>query len=121
MAHSSELRSAAAHTRRHRQRTMRLDSEVTIPSPLKVGARATRWCRLRFALAGLVVMAATRPTSGQQPRLPPSSPDTVRLAADMFFRAVADERWQTAAAMMDTTLMQFVVAQRLRWQPQIAS
>ena len=50
-----------------------------------------------------------------------SSADTVRLAADVFFRAVADERWEAAAAMMDTTLMRFVVAQRLRWQPQIAA
>ena len=53
-------------------------------------------------------------------RRPQSSPDSVRLAADLFFRAVADERWQAAAAMVDTTLMRFIVAQRLRWQQQIA-
>jgi hypothetical protein len=50
-----------------------------------------------------------------------ASPDSARFAADLFFRAIADERWERAAAMMDTTLVQLIVAQRLRWQPQIAS
>lgn len=31
--------------------------------------------------------------------------DSARLAADLFFRAVADEKWDVAAAMTDTTPM----------------
>ena len=78
----------------------------------------------RWTLAlGLVAALGVASGAAAQPsaRRSQSSADTVRLAADVFFRAVADERWQAAAAMMDTTLMRFVVAQRLRWQPQIAS
>lgn len=43
--------------------------------------------------------------------LPAQSPDRardaarVRTAADMFFRAVADERWRDAAAMIDTQVV----------------
>src|SRR5262249_8283624 len=52
------------------------------------------------------------------PRGPQANADSARLAADLFFRAVADERWSVAATMVDTTLMHVIVAQRLRWQPQ---
>lgn len=69
----------------------------------------------------MTAVAFVREAAAQPSRRPQSTADTVRLAADVFFRAVADERWQSAAAMMDTTLMRFIVAQRLRWQPQIAS
>jgi hypothetical protein len=47
-----------------------------------------------------------------------SSADSVRLVADLFFRAVADERWEVAAAMVDTTLVRHMVSQRLRWRGQ---
>lgn len=68
-----------------------------------------------------MVAAAAQPSSAQSPAgRAQSNADSARFAADLFFRAVADERWQVAAAMTDTTLMRFVVAQRLRWQPQIA-
>jgi hypothetical protein len=49
-------------------------------------------------------------------RRPQASADSVRLAADLFFRAVADERWETAAAMMDTIIVKHIVNQRLRWR-----
>ena len=78
--------------------------------------RSHRYASFFLALA----LATARHTArGQQStRRPQSNADTVRLAADLFFRAVADERWNVAAAMTDTTLMRFIVAQRLRWQPQ---
>lgn len=74
----------------------------------------------RFALCGLMIATAVVPTNAQSaPRRPQSNPDTVRLAADLFLRAVADERWQVAAAMVDTAFMRFIVGQRLRWQRQV--
>lgn len=76
-----------------------------------------RWI---VAVSLLMLSGAPAATRAQAHRSQ-SNVDSVRLAADVFFRAVADERWQVAAAMMDTTLMRFIVAQRLRWQPQIAS
>jgi hypothetical protein len=73
----------------------------------------------RTALALALVVATVHEADAQSPsRRAQSSADTVRLAADLFFRAVADERWTTAATMVDTTLVRFVVAQRLRWQQQ---
>lgn len=76
----------------------------------------------RWTVAFALLILSLAPEAARaQARRAQSSIDTVRLAADVFFRSVADERWQTAAAMVDTTLMRFVVAQRLRWQPQIAS
>jgi hypothetical protein len=77
--------------------------------------------RASFCLALPAVMAGVVPHSADaQPatRRPQSNADSARLAADLFFRAVADERWSVAAAMTDTTLMRFIVAERLRWQPQ---
>jgi hypothetical protein len=72
----------------------------------------------RFAFALTLIVATVHEADAQPLQRPQSSADTVRLAADLFFRAVADERWTTAASMVDTTLMRFVVAQRLRWQRQ---
>lgn len=74
----------------------------------------------RFLTTCTAVLALWHaPLTAQAPsREPQAHADTVRLAADLFFRAVADERWNVAAAMTDTTLMRFIVAQRLRWQPQ---
>ncbi|HEX6049187.1 MAG TPA: hypothetical protein VFZ21_07960 [Gemmatimonadaceae bacterium] len=45
-----------------------------------------------------------------------ASADSARLAADLFFRAVADERWDAAAAMVDTIIVKHIVSQRLRWR-----
>jgi len=76
-----------------------------------------RWIRALTFVATVVALEAA-PAQAPAHR-PQSSPDSVRLAADLFFRAVADERWQAAASMMDTTFMRFIVAQRLRWQQQV--
>jgi len=75
--------------------------------------------RYAFVFLALSLTTACH-TADAQPsaRRPQANADSVRLAADLFFRAVADERWTAAAAMTDTTLMRFIVAQRLRWQPQ---
>lgn len=76
--------------------------------------------RFRLAVCLAMIAAAAVPANAQSAaRRPQSNPDTVRLAADLFLRAVADERWQVAAAMVDTTLMRFIVAQRIRWQRQV--
>jgi hypothetical protein len=76
----------------------------------------------RWTVAVTLLMVSSAPAAVRaQAHRPQSNVDSVRLAADVFFRAVADEHWQAAAAMMDTTLMRFIVAQRLRWQPQMAS
>jgi len=74
--------------------------------------------RSPIVVVAALAIAASESDAQSPTRRPQSSPDSARLAADLFFRAVADERWTTAAAMMDTTLMRFIVAQRLRWQPQ---
>ena len=83
---------------------------------MQLGRRLTTTLAVSLAVVVMAdVAAAQAPT-----KRPQATPDSARLTADLFFRAVADERWPTAAAMMDTTLMRFIVAQRLRWQPQIA-
>jgi hypothetical protein len=59
----------------------------------------------------------TRPVAGQPPaRRAAVNPDSVRLIADLFFRAVADERWEGAAAFVDTTAVRRMVLERLRWR-----
>ena len=74
----------------------------------------------RLAFLAVVLAAASHTADGQPAvRRPQANADTVRLAADLFLRAVADERWQVAASMVDTTLMRFIVAQRIRWQRQV--
>jgi hypothetical protein len=59
----------------------------------------------------------TRPVGGQPPpRRAPVSADTVRHVADLFFRAVADERWEVAAAFVDTSAVRRMVLERMRWR-----
>ena len=73
---------------------------------------------LTCAVALSLSIGSARAATAQTASRPRQSSDSVRLAADLFFRAVADERWPVAASMVDTTLMRFIVAQRLRWQRQ---
>jgi hypothetical protein len=40
------------------------------------------------------------------------------LAADLFFRAVADERWEVAASMVDTVAIRRLVAEHVRNPPE---
>ena len=44
--------------------------------------------------------------------------DSARHVADLFFRAVADERWDVAAGLTDTMVVQRMVRDRLRWRRQ---
>jgi hypothetical protein len=53
-------------------------------------------------------------------RRPQAHADSVRLVADLYFRAVADERWDAAAAFIDTTVIRRLVTQQLRNPPQMS-
>jgi hypothetical protein len=64
----------------------------------------------------IVIAAQSGAAQSSSPHRAQSSPDSVRLAADLFFRAVADERWDLAASLMDTNAVRRLVLQRLRWR-----
>jgi hypothetical protein len=75
----------------------------------------------RFVTALVVVALASQPANGQaRSKRPSSNPDSVRLAADLFFRAVADERWEVAAALVDTVAIRRRVAEQVRNPPERA-
>jgi hypothetical protein len=75
----------------------------------------------RFATTLVVMALAWHPANAQMgSKRPASNPDTVRLAADLFFRAVADERWEVAASMVDTVAVRRLVAEQLRNPPERA-
>jgi hypothetical protein len=61
-----------------------------------------------------VALAAGSGTAQSSPRRPQSTPDSVRFTVDLFFRAIADERWPVAAAMLDTSAIRRLVAEQLR-------
>lgn len=79
-------------------------------------SRASSVGRAARSVATLLLAAHGVAAAQAAPRRPQASVDSVRLAADLFFRAVADERWQVAAAMVDTTIVKHIVNQRLRWR-----
>lgn len=68
----------------------------------------------------LFVVALASSDAGAQAgsKRPQSNPDSVRLVADLFFRAVADERWELAASMVDTVAIRRLVVEQLRNPPQ---
>ena len=73
----------------------------------------------RLATVLFVVALASSDASAQTgPKRPQSNPDSVRLVADLFFRAVADERWGMAASMVDTVAIRRLVVEQLRNPPQ---
>jgi len=53
----------------------------------------------------------------QTARRAAANADSARLTADLFFRAVADEKWEAAAALLDTTTLRRMIAQQLRQRP----
>jgi len=70
-----------------------------------------------LTLVAALLGAAHKPVLAQAgTRRPQSSADSARLVADLFFRAVADERWPVAASMVDTGVIRRVVAERWRWR-----
>ena len=76
--------------------------------------------RAAAALSSVALLVAAACPAGAQvaARLPQVNPDSVRLVADLFFRAVADERWDVAAALVDTVEVRRMVAEQLRHPPQ---
>ena len=64
---------------------------------------ALRWILLGVAIAtpSVALWAQTSPTQ--------SDSDRVRAIGDLFFRAVADERWKDAAAFIDSVSMRRIV------------
>jgi hypothetical protein len=73
----------------------------------------------RLATVLFVAALASSNASAQTgSKRPLSNPDSVRLAADLFFRAVADERWEVAASMVDTVVIRRLVAEQVRNPPE---
>jgi hypothetical protein len=68
--------------------------------------------------AAIVALAVVARAGTAQPttRHRQSHPDSVRVTADLFFRAVADERWDVAALLTDTNAVRQLVLQRLQWR-----
>lgn len=81
--------------------------------------RNSRRAVIRIGCAAVTLAIAVQPVLSQQPtRRPQVNADSARLVADLFFRAVADERWDVAAAMVDTMVIRQMVAERMRWRGQ---
>lgn len=64
--------------------------------------------------SGLAALGPPRHGCAQAPRRAVVSADSARLVADLFFRAIADEKWEAAASLVDTTAVRRLVTQRLR-------
>src|SRR5688500_17840635 len=76
-----------------------------------------RWAAIVVGLSAGIFSPLTRPVGGQPPpRRAHVSPDSARQVADLFFRAVADEQWDAAAAFVDTTAVRRMVLERMRWR-----
>jgi hypothetical protein len=79
---------------------------VRLCLPDVTGVRALRRAAGRLLIAislGTGVLAVASPAHAQPAsRRPQGNADRVRLVADLFFRAVADEHWERAASMVGT-------------------
>jgi len=82
--------------------------------------RVTRAAASRILLVTVLVTVPRGVDAQSASRRAPASADSVRLVADLFFRAVADERWEAAAALVDTSVIRRVVADQLRRPPQMS-
>ena len=90
-------------------------SYVVAPS----GHTPRGWRVVTGLLASVAItLGSAGPSGAQSPRRAASSPDSARLVADLFFRALADEKWEVAASMLDTTVIRRIMNQRLRRPPQ---
>lgn len=76
--------------------------------------------RVAAVLLGSVMLAlgSARETRAQTSRRAAANADSARLTADLFFRAIADEKWEAAAALLDTAAMRRMIAQQLRQRPE---
>lgn len=74
---------------------------------------------IRIGWVGATLGIGVQPALSQQAtRRPQANADSARLAADLFFRAVADQRWDVAAGLVDTMVIRQMVAERMRWRGQ---
>jgi hypothetical protein len=70
-------------------------------------------------LASVVTLGSATTLLAQASRRPAAHPDSARLTADLFFRAIADEKWETAAMFLDTISMRRMISQQLRQRPEL--
>ena len=69
--------------------------------------------RVAAVLLGCLMFALGRVASGQTGRRPQATADSARLVADLFFRAVADEKWEVAAKLVDTVAIKRQVVEQV--------
>ena len=74
--------------------------------------------RVASVFLGFVMFALGSTANAQTGRRPQASADSARLVADLFFRAVADEKWEAAANLLDTTAMRRMISEQLRQRPE---
>jgi hypothetical protein len=82
----------------------------------ETNGRARRRMRAAVCAVGMACLAIST-LGAQSTRRPQAHADSVRLVVDLYFRAVADERWDAAAAFVDTTAVRRLVAEQLRRPP----
>ena len=70
-----------------------------------------------LSLSLTLLGAAVETAAAQGTRRPQANADSARYTADLFFRAVADERWDAAAAFIDTSVIRRLVVEQLRQPP----
>lgn len=69
--------------------------------------------RVATVFLGGLVIALGSIANAQTGRRPQASVDSARYVADLFFRAVADEKWDVAARFVDTVAIKRKVAQHV--------
>ena len=91
----------------------------------ETNGRARR--RMRTAVRAVGVACVAIMTLGtpsglgaQSTRRPQAHADSVRLVADLYFRAVVDERWDAAAGFVDTTAVRRLAEYQLKQYQQSA-
>ena len=70
--------------------------------------------RVAVVFLSSALLALGSAANAQTGRRPQASADSARLVADLFFRAVADERWEAAARFVDTIPIKRKVAEHVR-------
>ena len=67
----------------------------------------------------ILALGSATASRAQESRRAVVSADSARLTADLFFRAIADEKWEAAAALLDTTAMRRLIAEQVRRRPEL--
>ena len=89
-------------------------------SPVGRARQVTRAAVAVGCVVAALTFVAASAHAQRTPRSPIASTDSARLVADLFFRALADERWDAAAALVDTTAIKRLVAAQVRQPPRRA-